>query len=163
MPRPDRAGGGENPYAYVPNPLSWTDPLRLSPSSVLDTALGGQVGDRLHAHHVIPVDVWKKYDSFFNSIGMGGSRDSVGNCIHIPGSQAAYKEGLGKGMAAFHSSKHDNYSNIISDETSLIKDRFNAKELTAKEAIIEVKKLQMDLKRRLWSGDVPKTKCGRVY
>ncbi|MGL5386762.1 MAG: AHH domain-containing protein [Serratia sp. (in: enterobacteria)] len=135
----------------------------LSPSSVLDTALGGQVGDRLQAHHVIPVDTWKTHESFLNSIGMGGSRDSVGNGIHIPGSQAAYKEGLGKGMAVFHRSKHDNYSGIVSDEISLIKDRFNAKELTAKEARIEVKKLQMDLKRRLWSGDVPKTKCGRVY
>lgn len=145
------------------NPLSWIDPLGLSPSSVLDTALGGQVGDRLQAHHVIPVDTWKTHESFLNSIGMGGSRDSVGNGIHIPGSQAAYKEGLGKGMAVFHSSKHDNYSGIVSDEISLIKDRFNAKELTAKEARIEVKKLQMDLKRRLWSGDVPKTKCGRVY
>ncbi|WP_051616352.1 RHS repeat-associated core domain-containing protein [Lonsdalea quercina] len=162
-PDPIGLAGGENPYAYVPNTLSWVDPLGLSPSSVLDTALGGQVGDRLQAHHVIPVDIWKKHDSFFNSIGMGGSRDSVGNGIHIPGSQAAYKEGLGKGMAVFHSSKHDNYSNIVSDEISLIKDRYNAKELTAKEARIEVKKLQMDLKRRLWSGDVPKTKCGRVY
>lgn len=30
MPRPDRAGGGENPYEYVHNPLTWIDPLGLA-------------------------------------------------------------------------------------------------------------------------------------
>jgi len=28
--RPDRAGGGMNPYAYVKNPLGWIDSLGLA-------------------------------------------------------------------------------------------------------------------------------------
>ena len=50
--------GGLRPQAYVHNPMEWVDPLGLTPSGDLDKALGGQVGDKLSAHHVIPVDVY---------------------------------------------------------------------------------------------------------
>ena len=63
--------GGTNVFQYAPNPTGWIDPFGLSASSKLDTALGGKVGDRLSAHHLIPVEVWQENKSFFDSIGMG--------------------------------------------------------------------------------------------
>ncbi|MDE8744536.1 hypothetical protein PZA20_22305 [Pectobacterium polaris] len=67
----------------------WIDPLGLSNSSILDRAMGGQVGDKLSAHHVIPVEVWKENSEFFDKIGMGDKMNSVFNGIHVPGSKAA--------------------------------------------------------------------------
>jgi uncharacterized protein RhaS with RHS repeats len=49
--------GGVNLYTYVKNPLTWFDPLGLSPTGDLNKALGGVIGDRLQAHHIIPVEV----------------------------------------------------------------------------------------------------------
>uniref|UniRef100_UPI00359C66F6 AHH domain-containing protein n=1 Tax=Dickeya zeae TaxID=204042 RepID=UPI00359C66F6 len=138
------------------------DPLGLSNSSILDRAMGGQVGDKLSAHHVIPVEVWKENGAFLDKIGMGGQMNSAFNGIHVPGSETAMKADVGKGMDVFHSSNHNNYSNAVRDELSYIKDQHGMGELNDKEARDAVRKLQIDMKNKIWRGDVSKTKCGRM-
>ncbi|WP_211006624.1 RHS repeat-associated core domain-containing protein, partial [Pectobacterium versatile] len=164
---PDPIGllGGMRPQGYVTNPLMWIDPLGLSNSSILDKAMGGQVGDKLSAHHVIPVEVWKDNSEFFDKIGMGDKMNSVFNGIHVPGSKAAMDADLGKGMGVFHSSNHNNYSEDVRRELENIKSRFSDKELDAKsarDARDAVRKLQIDMKNKIWRGDVTQTKCGRM-
>ncbi|MCL1790247.1 MAG: hypothetical protein FWG40_02635, partial [Peptococcaceae bacterium] len=56
----------------------WIDPWGLSPSSKLDRALGGVVGDQMQAMHLLPVAEWARYSSFLDEIGMGGMRDVAG-------------------------------------------------------------------------------------
>jgi hypothetical protein len=58
--------------------------------------MAGKVGDRLSAHHVIPVEVWKENQSFFNNIGIGKDMNSAFNGIHVPGSASAMKQDAGK-------------------------------------------------------------------
>ena len=154
--------GGLRPQAYVHNPMEWVDPLGLTPSGDLDKALGGQVGDKLSAHHVIPVDVWQNNQVFLNEIGMGGMRDTVGNGIHIPGGKSAYDNGLGKGIGVYHSSKHDNYSTDVDTRLKAIQFGYDNGNLTEKEARLAVKKEQIMLKNEIWSGDVSKCPKGRM-
>ena len=144
--------GGFNPYGYVDIPTVVTDYYGLSPSSDLDKALGGRVGDRLAAHHVIPVEVWGENKSFLNKIGMGGMRDTVGNGIHLPGSKAAVKDDVGHGIKIHHSSNHPAYSQDVRDRLGIIRANYESGNISAKEARLQVKRLQMQLKRELASA-----------
>ncbi|WP_085653854.1 RHS repeat-associated core domain-containing protein, partial [Lonsdalea britannica] len=161
-PDPIGLAGGLRPQGYVTNPLEWIDPLGLSNSSILDRAMGGQVGDKLSAHHVIPVEVWKENGAFLDKIGMGDKMNSAFNGIHVPGSQSAMAADVGKGMNVFHSSNHNAYSNDVRRELSNIKSRYDAGDLDARGARDSVRKLQIDMKNKVWRGDVSKTKCGRM-
>ncbi|WP_170974377.1 AHH domain-containing protein, partial [Citrobacter sp. wls619] len=162
-PDPIKLAGGIRPYGYVHNPLTWIDFFGLSPSGELNKALGGVVGDGLQAHHVIPVDVWNNNASFFNDIGMNGMRDTVGNGILMPGSQTGFLNGDGKGMAVYHSSRHDYYSLEVDDLINDIKREFYGGNISKDDARRSVKKLQMKLKQKIWSGDVPQTCCKRIW
>ena len=153
--------GGLRPQAYVHNPMEWLDPLGLN-STLLNKNIGGVVGDKLSAHHVIPVEIWGENKGFLDEIGLVGRRDSVENGILIPGSEKAYKDGLGKGISVYHSSNHNQYSSIVRDRISEIKEDFYDGNIAKSEARLEVRKLQMELKRDIWSGNVPKNCKGRL-
>ena len=154
--------GGLNVYQYAPNPLGWVDPLGLSDSGILDKAMAGKVGDRLSAHHVIPVEIWKENQSFFDNIGIGKDMNSAFNGIHIPGSASAMKQGAGKGMDVFHSSNHHNYSDIVRQRIARVQDRYNAGILDAKGARLSIRRIQIDMKNQIWMGHIPTTKCRRM-
>ncbi|HGY9626243.1 TPA: RHS repeat-associated core domain-containing protein, partial [Pseudomonas putida] len=52
--------GGDNLYAYAPNPISWVDPAGLSPSKFLAMAMakaGNTIPPGYAAHHLIPTNV----------------------------------------------------------------------------------------------------------
>ncbi|EKT4525033.1 RHS domain-containing protein, partial [Pseudomonas putida] len=52
--------GGDNLYAYAPNPISWVDPAGLSPSKLLAMAMakaGNTIPPGYAAHHLIPTNV----------------------------------------------------------------------------------------------------------
>ena len=150
--------GGSNVFQYAPNPTGWIDPFGLSASSKLDTALGGKVGDRLSAHHLIPVEVWQENKSFFDSIGMGSDRDKLTNGLLIPGSESAYKDGVGKGNQAYHSSNHNDYTNSVRRDLDQIK----RQNLSSRQSRLKVKRLQMRLRREIWSGLRPMNRKGRL-
>nr|WP_227469969.1 AHH domain-containing protein [Dickeya zeae] len=124
--------------------------------------MGGQVGDKLSAHHVIPVEVWKENGAFLDKIGMGGQMNSAFNGIHVPGSETAMKADVGKGMDVFHSSNHNNYSDEVRQRMSSIEKSYENGRLDEKGARDSIRKLQIDMKNKIWRGDVSKTKCGRM-
>ncbi len=154
-PDPIGFAGGLRPQGYVHNPLEWVDPLGLD-STRLNKNMGGVKGDQLSAHHVIPVEIWERHDSFLTDIGLAGRRDSVENGIFIPGSEPAFNKGVGKGMPVFHSSNHPNYSGDVDRRISAIRDDYHDGFLSKDEARIAVRKEQMQLKRDIWSGNVSK-------
>ncbi|WP_249027418.1 RHS repeat domain-containing protein [Vibrio rotiferianus] len=160
-PDPIGFAGGLRPQAYVHNPYDFVDPLGLN-SGKLNRKMGGSTGDRLSAHHVIPVDVWNKNSSFLDAIGIGGRRDSVENGIFIPGSESAFKDGVLKDMPVYHSSNHNNYSALVAQDISDISNEHAAGNMTDRQARDAVRKVQMDYKNRIWSGDVPKDCKGRL-
>ncbi|WP_256611777.1 RHS repeat-associated core domain-containing protein [Vibrio ostreae] len=153
--------GGLRPQAYVHNPMEWIEPLGLN-STLLNKNIGGVVGDKLSAHHVIPVEIWKNHQSFFDDIGIGSRRDSVENGILVPGSEKAYKDRLGKGMSVYHSSSHNNYSSDVDRRIEDIRHDYNSGIISKSETRLEVRKLQMELKRDIWSGNVSKNCKGRL-
>ncbi|MDC9623801.1 PAAR domain-containing protein [Xenorhabdus sp. XENO-7] len=161
---PDPIGlmGGLNPYGYVHNPVGWVDPYGLSDSGVLDKAMSGKVGDRLSAHHVIPVEIWKENQKFLDKIGIGGRMNSAENGIHIPGSKKAMQDDVGKGMKVFHSSNHNTYSGEVREAIDVIKEDHKNKKLTDRQARDEIRKLQMKMKNRIWSSNVPTNACRRL-
>ena len=83
--------GGINTFQYVVNPIIWVDPFGLS-SKILDRHLGGVVGDKKQAHHLIPEQIWKLHAQFFENIGMGGDMDKAGNGLLIPCSESKAKQ-----------------------------------------------------------------------
>ncbi|MCT8354672.1 AHH domain-containing protein [Photorhabdus kayaii] len=161
-PDPLNLSGGFNPYSYVHDPVNWIDSLGLSNSGILDKAMQGQVGDRLSAHHVIPVEVWKENQVFLDKIGIGRQMNSASNGIHIPGSESAMKADVGKGMKVFHSSNHNNYSDEVRGKIRDIRNQYSNNSINEREARDAIRKLQMDMKNKIWSGQVSTTKCGRV-
>ncbi|WP_085364563.1 RHS repeat-associated core domain-containing protein [Neisseria zoodegmatis] len=148
--------GGENLYFFAPNTQRWIDILGLSPSSILDRALGGKVGDRLSAHHLIPVEIWAEKKNFLDSIGLQDQRDRASNGLLIPGSRAAYLDGAGKGMRVYHSSNHPNYSDMVRQRLNAIEQS----KMSDKDKRRAVRKLQIELRRRIWAGNVPHLTCG---
>ncbi len=154
--------GGINLYQFAPNALGWVDPWGLSNSGILDRAMDGKVGDRLSAHHVIPVEVWKENQAFFDKIGIGKDMNSAFNGIHVPGSASAMKADVGKGMEVFHSSNHHKYSDIVRQRIANIQDRYNAGRINAKQARIAVRRIQIDMKNKIWMRHIPTTKCRRM-
>ena len=96
------------------------------------------------------------------SIGLVGRRDSVENGILIPGSEGAYKNGLGKGMSVYHSSNHHNYSAEVERRLNSIESDYRSGLLSKDDARLEIRKEQMSLKRDIWSGNVPKNCKGRL-
>ncbi|MBD2794060.1 RHS repeat-associated core domain-containing protein, partial [Xenorhabdus szentirmaii] len=165
-PDPLNLRGGLNPYGYVYNPTGWIDPCGLSDSSILDKAMAGKKYDRLSAHHVIPVEIWTKHQEFLNQIGIGGRMNSVENGIHIPGSKKAMKDDVGKGMKVFHSSNHNTYSGQVDNKIAAIKAAYEHQDekqrITAREARDRIRKVQMEMKNRIWSGNVPTNTCKRL-
>ncbi|WP_332401197.1 RHS repeat-associated core domain-containing protein, partial [Vibrio metschnikovii] len=160
-PDPIGFAGGLRPQAYVHNPLEWVDPLGLN-STILNRNMGGKVGDRLSAHHVIPVDVWNRNSDFFSDIGMGNMRDSATNGIFLPGSESAHHKDLGKGVSVYHSSSHKHYSDLVESNISDIRREFENGSISDRDARDAVRRTQMDHKNKLWRGDVPKNCKGRL-
>lgn len=152
--------GGLNLYGYGPNPIGWTDPWGWSPSSVLDTSLGGVVGDNMQAQHVIPVAVWKRHDKFMNSIGLGGTRDTAPNGLLMPDSQA---KAAAIGRPVYHNGSHKDYSDLVDRKLGRIKARYNAKLITKAQAQQQVSSLQSSLRKKTVSGRIrTKSSTGRL-
>jgi RHS repeat-associated protein len=159
-PDPIGLAGGLNLYGYGPNPIGWTDPWGWSPSSVLDTSLGGVVGDNMQAQHVIPVAVWKRHDKFMNSIGLGGTRDTAPNGLLMPDSQV---KAAAIGRPVYHNGSHKDYSDLVDRKLGRIKARYNAKLITKAQAQQQVSSLQSSLRKKTVSGRIrTKSSTGRL-
>ncbi|SFE66458.1 RHS repeat-associated core domain-containing protein [Paenibacillus algorifonticola] len=149
---PIRLAGGFRLYGYVLDPNVWMDPFGLS-STKLDKQLQGRVGDKMQAHHVIPEEIWKKYILFFNDVGLGGRMDEAFNGIHLPDSSKTAKV---KGMKVFHNGSHPLYSAIVEGRIEVILSLFEEEDgINKQEARKMVRKLQMEMKNKIWNGDVP--------
>ena len=130
--------GGLNAYAYAPNPIQWTDPLGLN-STILNAQLGGRVGDKMQAHHVIPVEVWNRNSGFFNAIGMDGQRDLAANGVLMPDSCSKARSMKRK---FYHCGSHAIYSDQVDLSLSKIKEKFNNGTLNTQQARNKVAELQ---------------------
>ncbi|WP_353171880.1 RHS repeat-associated core domain-containing protein [Acinetobacter rudis] len=136
--------GGFNVYAYAQNSIQWTDALGLTPSQILDKNLGGVVGDKMQAHHLIPVAVWKVYDKkFFQKIGMSGDRDKASNGELIPDS---CKKAQSMRRRYYHCGSHTIYSGVVTGEVNKIYQDFDQKRITAQQAKDKIQNLQKDLR-----------------
>ncbi|CAM3558349.1 hypothetical protein XNC1_3463 [Xenorhabdus nematophila ATCC 19061] len=124
--------------------------------------MAGRKYDRLSAHHVIPVEIRKENQKFLDKIGIGGRMNSVENGIHIPGSKKAMQDDVGKGMKVFHSSNHNTYSGEVREAIDVIKEDYRNKKINDRQARDEIRKLQMKMKNRIWSGNVPTNACRRL-
>lgn len=65
-------------------------------------------------------------------------------------------------MPVYHSSNHNNYSALVAQDISDISNEHAAGNMTDRQARDAVRKVQMDYKNRIWSGDVPKDCKGRL-
>ncbi|GAB7261778.1 hypothetical protein [Dickeya ananatis] len=93
---------------------------------------------------------------------MGDKMNFAFNGIHTPESKAAMDADLGKGMSIFHSSNHNNYSEDVRRRLSSIQTLYGNKLLDEKGARDAIRKAQIDMKNKIWHGDVTKNKCGRM-
>ena len=143
-------GGNPTVYGYVWSTLSWIDPLGLN-STILNGNLGGVTGDGLQAHHLIPVEIWNSFDTFFNNIGMGGQRDSAPNGILIPSNATSLASST---LDIIHNTSHDNYSELVRERLALIVEDFNNGNITAEQAQSSVANLQNNLDYEISMGEV---------
>lgn len=138
--------GGLNTFAYAPNPVGWVDSLGLSPSSVLDKNLGGMVGDKMQAHHVIPVEKWKTHSKFLTEIGLGNDRDKASNGILMPDS---CNKAQSMRRLYYHCSSHTIYSARVEAQMIIIKNQYTRKLINAQQAKEKIENLQDDLRTYL--------------
>ncbi len=149
------AGGNPTLYGYVHDPLAWMDPFGLSraPSQVLAGNLkkGGSKTTGNQAHHVIPTDVWKKYQGFFNSIGLGGLRDEAFNGMMIPSNPETLKNSL---FDFIHNTSHSKYNDYVTRRVNEISIEYNNGNGIIDDMIArtKVRKLQIELKNKLLNG-----------
>ncbi|MCC8376683.1 hypothetical protein CKY10_23125 [Photorhabdus sp. HUG-39] len=72
------------------------------------------------------------------------------------------KADIGKGMKVFHRSNHNNYSDEVRGRIRDIRNQYSNNSINEREARDAIRKLQMDIKNKIWSGQVSTTKCVRV-
>ncbi|MCW7764648.1 AHH domain-containing protein [Photorhabdus luminescens] len=97
-----------------------------------------------------------------DKIGIGRQMNSASNGIHIPGSESAMKADVGKGMKVFHSSNHNIYSEEVRQRIDVVRADYEDKNITEREARDAIRKIQMDMKNKIWSENSSTTKCGRL-
>jgi len=149
---PLRLDSGEpNFYASVVDTNSYLDPFGLS-STVLNNHLGGVVGDKMQAHHVIPEEIWGQNKQFLDDIGLGGQRDLATNGILLPDNAGGVTK---NGPQVVHRGSHPKYSAEIDGRLQTIKKAHADGLIDDKAARNAVRKLQMEYKNKLWDGDVP--------
>ncbi len=159
-PDPIGLDGGLNTYTYGPNPIGWVDPWGWSPSAALDRSLGGIVGDNMQAQHLIPVAVWKDHKPFLDSIGMGGTRDTKSNGLHMPDSETKARA---VGRKIYHNGSHKNYSDLVDQKLSRISGRYSANMISKAQARQQVESLQRSLRKKTVSGRIrTKSSTGRL-
>ncbi|WP_122690151.1 RHS repeat-associated core domain-containing protein [Pseudomonas viridiflava] len=159
-PDPIGLDGGLNTYTYGPNPIGWVDPWGWSPSAALDRSLGGTVGDNMQAQHLIPVAVWKDHKPFLDSIGMGGTRDTKSNGLHMPDSETKARA---VGRKIYHNGSHKNYSDLVDQKLSRISNRYSANMISKAQARQQVESLQRSLRKKTVSGRIrTKSSTGRL-
>jgi hypothetical protein len=64
-------------------------------------------------------------------------------------------------MDVFHSNHH-NYSDIVRQRIARVEQQYNSGRLDAKGAGIAIRRIQIDMKNKIWMGHVPTTKCRRM-
>jgi len=148
--------GGFNTYVYAKNPITWTDSHGLC-STTLNRNLGGTTGDHLQAHHIIPEQIWKEQEIFFNNIGMGGDKDKAANGVLMPDSEAKAKQ---MKRQLYHCGSHKMYSDRIRSELNKIQSQFDSKNITAAQAKEKVSNLQKTTRAILLA---PGTKPVRLF
>lgn len=103
--------GGDNLYAYAPNPTGWDDPLGWC-STKLGKNMGARVGDGMGNHHLIPEELMKspEFSSMFTRLkAMGFDGDAASNGHLLPGSEQLAKQ---TGLPG-HWSSHEAYTTAI--------------------------------------------------
>ncbi|MEK5039317.1 RHS repeat-associated core domain-containing protein [Sporosarcina sp. FSL K6-3457] len=152
---------GNNPtlYGYVSDTNSWIDPFGLAraPSQILSgnikKGFNGKSFAGSQAHHVIPTNVWKEYQTFFNDIGMGGKRDEAFNGMMIPSNPDTLK---GSSFDFIHNTSHSAYNSNVMNRAGNIFEEFDNGLIDEKQARTKVRKLQMQLKNQLQTGHFSK-------
>jgi RHS repeat-associated protein len=150
--------GGWNVFTYVSDPVEWVDLLGLSPSSTLNKALNGSVGDKMDAHHIIPVKEWSMYKDFLEGLGL--KRNEAQNGVLMPESKAVAKC---MGRKFYHNTNHEKtYANLIRRKLEKITSKYgdNPATMTPEQKMAarkEVEALQLRTKLILQApGKVPR-------
>ena len=142
--------GGFKLYSYVQDPSSWLDQFGLN-STVLNKNLGGVVGDKMQAHHVIPEQVWDnpQNKAMFDHLGM--QKDAAQNGILLPDNEALRQQ-LGTGV--YHSGSHPQFNAQVQADVDAIR---NQHVPGVNDASIRTKleDLQKKLQKDCASGNVP--------
>ncbi|MFF7108620.1 RHS repeat-associated core domain-containing protein [Pseudomonas sichuanensis] len=143
--------GGVNLYGYVADPNSWTDPVGLC-STKLNKALGGNTGDHLQAHHLIPEEIWKKNSDFFEDIGMGGQMDNKENGLLMPDS---HNKAKAMKRMFYHCGSHSTYSSTVNAEVLDISEDFYNGNISKAEAQGKISAMQTRNRALLAAPAVP--------
>lgn len=146
--------GGMKLYGFVHDSNMWIDIFGLN-SRILDKNLGGKVGDQMQAHHIIPEQVWKANQGFFDDIGLNGRMDEAFNGMLLPDSEVKAKE---RAAATYHRGSHPNYNSMTSNRVTSIRTDYELGLIDKKQARTEIRKLQMELKNRIAMASVPRNR-----
>ncbi|ATA92146.1 hypothetical protein CGC56_08260 [Capnocytophaga canimorsus] len=158
---------GNNPtlYGYVYSVVNEIDIFGLNPlRDNLIKAGQGIDNTSWQAHHLIPNEVWKENEQFFNDIGFAGRHEAT-NGIALPNTQ---KGGIQEGYSYYHSGSHSKYSEMISEIVNEISNRYknnidkgmNPNDASNK-AVRELQDLQK-MSHRLLNRKTKGNTCSRV-
>ena len=119
--------GGSNTFQYAPNPTGWIDPFGLKNYRDKFWDRAGQANrDKYQVHHMFPQDLYKKdkVKQILNCHGMG--KDDLNNLIGLPKNE---NDNPRKNSPWFgtsqHNSKHDAYSQAVSNAIKRIGSKGN--------------------------------------
>lgn len=106
----------------------------------------------MQAHHIIPEEVWKKNQDFFDKIGLSGQMDKASNGILLPDRASAITNSTPQ---TIHFGSHPEYSGIIGEKVESIKYKYDTGVIDEVDARKQIAHLQDKWRSRLQSGDVP--------
>ncbi|MDO4729355.1 MAG: RHS repeat-associated core domain-containing protein [Bacteroidota bacterium] len=158
---------GNNPtlYGYVYSVVNEIDIFGLNPlRNNLIKAGQGIDNTSWQAHHLIPNEIWKQNEKFFNNIGFAGQHEAT-NGIALPNTQQG---AIQEGYAYYHNGSHSEYSDKIKVRVDKIKNKYNDNikrgmnpNQASNQAVKELQDLQK-MSHRLLNRKTKSNTCNRV-
>jgi len=135
----------------VENPILGIDVLGLS-STILGGNIGAVTGDGMENHHLIPEEVWKENQSFFDDLGL--NMDGKSNGRLVAGSES---KRIANGDNVYHRGSHPQYSNHARSRVAKIRREWKPG-INDSATRKKIARLQRQLNAQIRNGRVPRSK-----
>ena len=157
--------GGDNNYLYVPNPVTWVDPLGLSCKEgtlerdvglTLNNEIEGGIPEGYAGHHILSIKIAQQYSVMDRAAELGYNINRGSNGIALPTTLELSKEsGLPLHTGRHLSSRHPGAADkLVHEKLQEIQTKYDSGKLSDQELLDSVSEAESSVRKSLTSNEV---------